>query len=67
MYFCALSLVVLQEKQAIIPEDDLGRDVATVEALQRKHEAFENELAALGSQASHSSVIFIVLKLHQLT
>ena len=33
-----------------MPEDDLGRDVASVEALQRKHERFESEISALGSQ-----------------
>jgi hypothetical protein len=40
----------LQEKEDSIPHDELGRDVASVTVLQRKHEAFENEGSALGSQ-----------------
>ena len=44
------SLIPLQEKEHSIPHDDLGRDVASVTALQRKHEAFENEASALGTQ-----------------
>ena len=32
-----------------IPED-LGRDIATVQALQRTHETFKHELDALGNQ-----------------
>lgn len=40
----------LQEKEHSIPHDDLGRDVASVTVLQRKHEAFENEASALGGQ-----------------
>ncbi len=39
----------IQEKSAAIPED-LGRDINTVQSLLRKHEAFENELAALEAQ-----------------
>ena len=30
--------------------DELGRDVASVTALQRKHEAFESEASTLGTQ-----------------
>ena len=40
----------LQEKQSALPEDDLGRNVAAVESLQRTHERFESEISALGSQ-----------------
>ena len=46
--FCSLKF--LQEKEHSIPLDDLGRDVASVAVLQRKHEAFENEASALGAQ-----------------
>ena len=46
--FCSLEF--LQEKEHSIPLDDLGRDVASVAVLQRKHEAFENEASALGAQ-----------------
>ena len=39
-----------QDKENSIRHDDLGRDIATVQALQRKHETFEHELEALGNQ-----------------
>lgn len=39
----------LQEKQNSIPEE-LGRDVNSVEALQRKHETFENDLININEQ-----------------
>ena len=39
-----------QDKEHSIRRDDLGRDIATVQALQRKHETFEHELEALGNQ-----------------
>jgi len=39
----------LQEKQNSIPEE-LGRDINSVEALQRKHETFENDLINIGEQ-----------------
>uniref|UniRef100_A0A914XIB6 Spectrin alpha chain n=1 Tax=Plectus sambesii TaxID=2011161 RepID=A0A914XIB6_9BILA len=39
----------IQEKRAAIPED-LGRDIKQVHSLWLKHEAFENELVAMGQQ-----------------
>ena len=41
---------VLQDKKVAIPLGDLGRSIATVQVLQRKHEAFERELSALGNK-----------------
>ncbi|XP_059141379.1 spectrin alpha chain-like isoform X3 [Physella acuta] len=37
----------IQEKDAILSTDDYGRDLASVQALQRKHEGVERDLAAL--------------------
>ena len=44
--------VYAQDKEHSIRHDDLGRDIVTVQALQRKHETFEHELEALGNQVS---------------
>lgn len=37
----------IMEKDAILSSDDFGRDLASVQALQRKHEGVERDLAAL--------------------
>ncbi|KAK7505097.1 hypothetical protein BaRGS_00003667 [Batillaria attramentaria] len=37
----------IQEKDAVLSSDDYGRDLASVQALQRKHEGVERDLAAL--------------------
>ena len=37
----------INEKDAGLSTDDCGRDLASVQALQRKHEALERDLAAL--------------------
>ncbi|XP_041369234.1 spectrin alpha chain-like isoform X2 [Gigantopelta aegis] len=37
----------IQEKDAVLSTDDYGRDLASVQALQRKHEGVERDLAAL--------------------
>ncbi|XP_067941733.1 spectrin beta chain-like isoform X2 [Watersipora subatra] len=46
---CRETLDRILEKQNSIPEE-LGRDVNSVEALQRKHETFENDLINIGEQ-----------------
>ena len=46
-----------QEKENSIRHEDLSRDITTVQTLQRKHEAFEHELEALGNQVCAASVI----------
>lgn len=43
-------LCVLQDKEGSIPHEELGRSIATVQELQRKHEIFERELTALGNK-----------------
>ena len=43
------ALYRIREKYGSIP-DELGRDVKQVQKYQKKHEAFENELAALEAQ-----------------
>ncbi|KAL8606296.1 hypothetical protein ACOMHN_024191 [Nucella lapillus] len=37
----------IQEKDVVLSSDDYGRDLASVQALQRKHEGVERDLAAL--------------------
>ena len=37
----------MNEKSSILSSDDFGRDLASVQALQRKHEGLERDLAAL--------------------
>lgn len=41
-----LHIILLKEKDAGL-SDDYGKDLASVQALQRKHEGFERDLAAL--------------------
>ena len=38
------------EKDAILSSDDYGRDLASVQALRRKHEGVERDLAALSEK-----------------
>lgn len=40
----------IQEKDDALNNDDLGRDLRSVQALQRKHEGLERDLAALGDK-----------------
>ena len=42
----------VQEKEATLSLEDLGRDMASVQALQRKHEGFERDLLALEQQVN---------------
>ena len=37
----------ISEKDAVLSTDDYGRDLASVQALQRKHDGVERDLAAL--------------------
>jgi len=39
-----------QDKEKSIPHEELGRNITTVQVLQRKHETFERELTALGNK-----------------
>ncbi|XP_049820921.1 spectrin alpha chain isoform X3 [Aethina tumida] len=40
----------IQEKDDALNNDDLGKDLRSVQALQRKHEGLERDLAALGDK-----------------
>ncbi|XP_021964674.1 spectrin alpha chain isoform X2 [Folsomia candida] len=40
----------ISEKDEALSKDDLGKDLRTVQALQRKHEGLERDLAALGDR-----------------
>ncbi|TKR73840.1 hypothetical protein L596_021099 [Steinernema carpocapsae] len=40
----------IQEKDEALDSDDFGRDLRSVQALQRKHEGVERDLAALGDK-----------------
>ena len=45
----------IQEKDALLSSDDYGRDLASVQALQRKHEGVERDLAALEEKVRFGS------------
>jgi spectrin beta len=45
----------LKDKEGSIPHDDLGKSIATVQVLQRKHETFERECSALGNKVKELS------------
>lgn len=51
----------IQEKDEALNNDDLGKDLRSVQALQRKHEGLERDLAALGDKVKqtdiHSSLV----------
>jgi hypothetical protein len=42
----------IQEKDEALNNDDLGKDLRSVQALQRKHEGLERDLAALGDKVT---------------
>lgn len=42
----------ITEKDVVLSSDDFGRDLATVQTLQRKHEGVERDLAALEDKVS---------------
>lgn len=42
----------IKEKEQLMASDDFGRDLASVQALLRKHEGLERDLAALEDKAS---------------
>lgn len=44
------------EKDAALSNDDYGRDLNSVQALQRRHETIERDLAALESKVRHLKI-----------
>lgn len=53
----------IQEKDEALNNDDLGKDLRSVQALQRKHEGLERDLAALGDKVIKKFHPHIFLKL----
>ncbi|KAG8010982.1 Spectrin alpha chain, partial [Nibea albiflora] len=47
----------IKEKEQLMASDDFGRDLASVQALLRKHEGLERDLAALEDKARHRTFI----------
>lgn len=45
-------MISLQDKEGSIASSDLGKSIASVQALQRKMETFEREVAALGTKVN---------------
>lgn len=45
----------IKEKEQLMASDDFGRDLASVQALLRKHEGLERDLAALEDKARTTS------------
>ena len=43
----------INEKNQALNNDNYGHDLASVQALQRKHEGLERDLAALGEKVSN--------------
>lgn len=43
----------IKEKEQLMASDDFGRDLASVQALLRKHEGLERDLAALKDKAGN--------------
>ena len=50
----------IEEKNQALNTDNYGHDLASVQALQRKHEGFERDLAALGDKVRGDSAIGIL-------
>ena len=46
----------ISEKDAALNNDNYGHDLASVQALQRKHEGLERDLAALGEKVRSVAV-----------
>lgn len=63
----------IKEKEQLMASDDFGRDLASVQALLRKHEGLERDLAALEDKArgcialsiTHPYTQHIVIKFHK--
>lgn len=45
----------IKEKEQLMASDDFGRDLASVQALLRKHEGLERDLAALEDKVNVDS------------
>lgn len=54
------TLAWIGEKDATLSSDDYGRDLNNVQALQRKHEGTERDLAALDAKVNHRAIFVLV-------
>lgn len=50
----------IKEKEQLMASDDFGRDLASVQALLRKHEGLERDLAALEDKVSISTSAYFI-------
>lgn len=48
----------IEEKNQALNTDNYGHDLASVQALQRKHEGFERDLAALGDKVRTFELLY---------
>jgi spectrin alpha len=48
----------INEKNQALNNDNYGHDLASVQALQRKHEGLERDLAALGEKVCYYKCLF---------
>lgn len=59
----------IQEKDEALNNDDLGKDLRSVQALQRKHEGLERDLAALGDKVTklclNQLTVFSLLRIYK--
>ena len=51
----------IHEKNQALNNDNYGHDLASVQALQRKHEGLERDLAALGEKVGASMCLMVFL------
>ena len=49
----------MNEKDTALLSDDYGRDLASVQALQRKHEGLERDLAALEDKVGERHLMVV--------
>lgn len=52
----------IEEKNQALNTDNYGHDLASVQALQRKHEGFERDLAALGDKVGDRALFYILAR-----
>ena len=52
----------INEKDKVLSSDDYGKDLASVNALLRKHEALERDLAAVEDKVNNEFAKFSVIK-----
>lgn len=51
----------IKEKEQLMASDDFGRDLASVQALLRKHEGLERDLAALEDKVDGVDILFALM------